>query len=66
MLNYYISMGSNRDLGWFGEFPHMENSILVLAGNCFFFSIMQITYQNCACLLIFYSLKLKNMPFRNC
>ena len=23
MLKYYISLGSNRDLGWFGEFPHI-------------------------------------------
>ena len=34
MLKYYISLGSKRDLGWFGEFPHIENSILVLAVNC--------------------------------
>ena len=34
MLKYYISLGSKRDLGWFGEFPHIENSILVLALNC--------------------------------
>ena len=26
---YYISLGSNRDLGWFREFPHKENSIFV-------------------------------------
>ena len=59
MLNYYISMGSNGDLGWFGEFPHMENSILVLTEICFFFSIMQIMYKNIAWWLIFYSLNLK-------
>ena len=34
MLKCYISLGSNPDLGWFGEFPHIENSILVLAVNC--------------------------------
>ena len=34
MFKYYISLGSSRDLGWFGEFPHIENSILVLAVNC--------------------------------
>ena len=34
MLKYYISLGSKRDLGWFGEFPHIENSILVLAVSC--------------------------------
>ena len=34
MMKYYISLGSKRDLGWFGEFPHIENSILVLAVNC--------------------------------
>ena len=34
MLKYYISLDSKRDLGWFGEFPHIENSILVLAVNC--------------------------------
>ena len=34
MLKYYISLGSKRDLGWFGEFPHIDNSILVLAVNC--------------------------------
>ena len=34
MSKYYISLVSKRDLGWFGEFPHIENSILVLAVNC--------------------------------
>ena len=34
MLKCYISLGSNWDLGWFGEFPHIDNSILVLAVNC--------------------------------
>ena len=34
MLKYYISLGSKRDLGGFGEFPHIENWILVLAVNC--------------------------------
>ena len=34
MLKCYISLGSKRDLGWFGEFPHIENSILVSAVNC--------------------------------
>ena len=34
MLKYYISLGSKRDLGRFGEFPHIENSILVLAVSC--------------------------------
>ena len=29
MLKYYISLVSNRDLGWFGEFLHEENSILL-------------------------------------
>ena len=33
-FKYYLSLGSNRDLGWFGEFPHIKNSILVLAVNC--------------------------------
>jgi len=34
MFKYYLSLVSNRYLGWFGEFPHIENSILVLAVNC--------------------------------
>ena len=34
MFKCYISLGSNRDLEWFGEFPHIENAILVLAVNC--------------------------------
>ena len=32
-FKYYVSLGINRDLGLFGEFPHIENSILVLAVN---------------------------------
>ena len=42
-FKYYISLGSNRDLGWFGEFPHKENSILVLAVNCCIYK----HYANC-------------------
>ena len=43
MFKYYISLGSNRDLGWFGEFTHKESSILVLAVNCCIYK----HYANC-------------------
>ena len=33
-FKYYLSLGTNRNLGLFGGFPHIENSILVLAVNC--------------------------------
>ena len=55
----FTSLGSKRDLGWFGEFPQIENSILVLAVIVVFISIMQITFQNCALSSIFYSRNLK-------
>ena len=32
-FKYYVSLGINRDLGLFGEFPHIENPILILAVN---------------------------------
>ena len=62
-FKYYLSLGSNRDLGGFGEFPHIKNSILVLAVNC----CIDKHYANyvselCSFGDIFLS-KLKNVPF---
>lgn len=34
-FKYYLSLGTNWNLGLFGGFPHIENSILVLVVNCF-------------------------------
>ena len=31
---YYVSLGTNRNLGLFGGFPYIENSTLVLVVNC--------------------------------
>ena len=33
MFKYYISLGSNRDLGWFEEFTQIENSIFGFSGK---------------------------------
>ena len=62
-FKYYLSLGSNRDLGGFGEFPHIKNSILVLAINC----CIHKHYANyvselCSFSDIFFS-KLKNVLF---
>ena len=66
MLKYYISLGSNRDLGWFGEFPHIENYILVLAVNCCIYEhYANYVSKLCSFVDILFS-KSKNVPFRNC
>ena len=63
-FKYYVSLGINRDLGLFGEFPHIENSILVLAVNyciyqhyanyvselCSFGDIFMVEIEKCAVL----------------
>ena len=65
-FKYYLSLDSNRNLGWFGEFPHIKNSILALAVNC----CIHKHYANyvselCSFGDIFLS-KLKNVAFWSC
>ena len=55
MFKYDVCLSSNRGLVCFGEFPHIENSILVFAVNCCIISIMQIMHRNFARSLIFSS-----------
>ena len=65
-FKYYLSLGSNRNLGCFGEFPHIKNSILVFAVNCCIYE-HYANYVSELCLFgdIFLS-KLKNVPFWSC
>ena len=66
MLKYYISLGIKRDLGRFGEFPLIENSILVLAVNCCICK-HYANYVSKFCWFVdILSSKSKNVPFRNC
>ena len=60
-FKYYVSLGVNRDLGLFGEFPHIENSILVLAVNyCIYERYANYVSELCSFGDIFSS-KLKNV-----
>ena len=62
-FKYYVSLGINRDLGLFGEFPHIENSILVLAVNyCIYKHYANYVSELCSFGDIFMS-KLKNVRF---
>ena len=62
-FKYYLSLGINRDLGLFGEFPHIENSILVSAVNyCTYEHYANYVSELCSFGDIFMS-KLKNVRF---
>ena len=62
-FKYYVSLGVNRDLGLFGEFLHIENSILVLAVNyCIYERYANYVSELCSFGDIFLS-KLKNVRF---
>ena len=62
-FKYYVSFGINRDLGLFGEFPHIENSILVLAVNyCIYEHYANYVSELCSFGDIFMS-KLNNVRF---
>ena len=66
MFKYYIFLGSDRNLGRFGEFPRVENSSLALAVSC----CIHKHYANyvaefCSFADIYLS-TFKNVPFLNC
>ena len=63
LFKHYITLGSNRDLGSFGEFPHIENLVLVLGVNCRIYK-HYANYVSEFCLFadIFF-LKFKDVPF---
>ena len=66
MFKYYIFLGSDRNLGWFGEFPHVENSILALAVSCCIHKHYANYVAEFCSFAVIYLLTFKNVPFLNC